>query len=107
MSERILERREFAKLAASLLVTAVLPIAAGCRNPGPSCSDEDLLTTPQRMLRASHEYTESSPHGPAKSCVICEFYLPEAAGEACGGCQILVGGPVNPAGHCDAWAAKT
>ena len=107
MSERILERREFVELAASLLVTAVLPIGAGCRNQSPSCSDEDLLTTPQRTLRASHEYTESSPHGPAKSCVSCAFFLPEPLPETCGGCQILTGGPVDPAGHCDAWAAKT
>jgi hypothetical protein len=101
----MLRRREFVELAASLLVAALLPIAAGCRSQGPSCSDGDALSTPERTLRASNEYTENSALGPEKSCSRCQFFR-AGAPEACGVCQIL-GGPVNPAGHCNSWAAKT
>ena len=101
----MLGRREFVELAASLLVAALLSIAAGCRSQGPSCSDDDALGTPERTLRASHRYTENSPDGPEKSCSRCQFFR-GGPPEACGVCQIL-GGSVNPAGHCNSWAAKT
>ncbi|MBW2422141.1 MAG: hypothetical protein JRH19_26655, partial [Deltaproteobacteria bacterium] len=68
-ADALLRRREFVGLVASLLVTAVLPLAAGCGSQGPRCSDDDLLTTPERTLRVSHEYTERSPYGPEKSCL--------------------------------------
>ena len=101
----MLRRREFVELATSLLVAAVLPVAAGCRSQGPSCSDDDTLSTPERTLRASYGYTENSPLGPENSCSRCQFFRAGGA-EACGFCQIL-GGPVNPAGRCNSWVAKT
>lgn len=103
----MLRRREFTKWVAWSLVGAALPLAGagGCGNQGLDCSAGDALTTPQRALRASNEYTESSPHGEASNCAGCQFFEAEAP-QACGSCQIL-GGPVNPAGHCNSWAART
>ena len=101
----MLRRRDFLEMAAPLIVAAALPVTAGCGAPGSICSNEEILTTPERMLRVSHEYIESSPHGRGMSCARCQFFL-AGPPETCGSCEIL-GGPINPAGHCDAWAEKT
>ena len=97
-------RREFMESAVSLLFLAALPVAVACRPQGPVCSDEDLLSTPEQALRDSHEYTEHSPLGPEQSCASCQFFQ-AVESAACGVCQLL-GGPVNSAGRCNAWAAK-
>ncbi len=97
-------RREFVGQAARLLLGAALPLAFGCRSGGLSCNDEDALSTPERALRASQGYAEASPYGEDKSCAGCQFFQAAAAGE-CGHCQIM-NGPVNPAGHCNSWAAR-
>lgn len=98
------QRRDFLARSGTLLAALALPAALGCGAPGLNCSEEDFLSTPERALRAAQAYWERSPQGAAKSCAKCQFFL-AGAPEACGSCQIL-GGSVNPAGHCDSWAAR-
>ena len=102
-------RREFLGQLVLLMLGLAVPAASGCSRGGPVCSDPDLLSTPERELRAAQGYAETSPHGEAKRCSGCQFFTAASsaapAQAACGSCQIL-GGPVNPAGHCNSWAAK-
>lgn len=53
--------------------------------------------------RQSFNYVDLSPYGAAKDCRNCEFWIPEEAGQACGGCT-LMSGPFSPQGYCDVWA---
>ena len=102
-----LKRRDFLQWLVWGWFGVVLPLAGmgGCDHSGVDCSDDEMMTTPQRALRASSGYTENSPHGDERNCAACQFFELGAA-QICGSCQIL-GGPVNPAGHCNSWAART
>jgi hypothetical protein len=53
-------------------------------------------------LRASVNYVDKAAD-PALACAHCAFFSPDAAGGACGSCQIL-SGPVDPTGHCDSFS---
>ncbi len=70
-----------------------------------ACVDVDSLTASEHSLRESMHYVEKAPN-PAESCAGCEFFTADPGGGACGTCQMFVGGPANPTGHCDSWAAK-
>ena len=54
-------------------------------------------------LRASVNFVDSAPD-PATACARCAFYTGDAAGGACGNCQIL-SGPVDATGHCDSFSS--
>lgn len=64
----------------------------------PNCPAED-----GEAMRASLKYVELSPHGAERDCRNCEFWIPEEAGAACGGCT-LIPGPISPTAYCDVWA---
>lgn len=98
------QRRDFLGQSGRWFAWLALPAALGCGAPGLDCSDEEFMSTPERTLRAAQAYRERSPQGAANSCAKCHFFH-AAAPEACGSCQIL-GGPVNPAGHCNSWVAR-
>lgn len=66
-----------------------------------SCTDVSGLTEQQIQTRKSLQYVDSSPHA-AKRCNNCKLFKPPAAGEECGGCQV-VPGPIHPKGYCTAW----
>lgn len=53
--------------------------------------------------RASAHYVPVSPHGADRDCRNCEFWIPNAEGQACGGCT-LIAGQIDPPGYCDSWA---
>lgn len=60
-------------------------------------SDED------EAMRQTLGYVELSPYGAEKDCRNCEFWIPQEAGAACGGCTLFAG-TVDPLAYCDAWA---
>ena len=66
------------------------------------CADMDTLTSAEKSVRRSLNYTESSAD-PERSCSGCDFFTAGAGG--CGSCTIFSGGAVNPAGRCDSWSA--
>ncbi len=68
------------------------------------CTDLTGLTDAEIKMRETLQYVGKSPY-PDKRCDNCQFWIPAAEGEVCGGCKILKG-PINAAGHCTSWAAK-
>jgi High potential iron-sulfur protein len=66
------------------------------------CADPSTMDSGQQSLRASLNYSESSPDH-SKTCSVCAFY--QAADGTCGNCMIF-SGPANKGGHCDSWSPK-
>jgi hypothetical protein len=96
-------RRSFLKLGLKVSVVGVTvaaldacggkPSGGATAGGAPACVDLGGLTASEQSLRESMNYVEKAPD-PANTCSGCTFFT---AGE---------GGPANPAGHCDSWAAK-
>jgi hypothetical protein len=105
MNEK-LSRRDLFQQSAALGVLAVVS-ASGCskaQSPGPACSDTTGLAAPDLGVRTALAYSEVSTE-PGKSCSLCQQFLPGEP-NACGTCKV-VRGPINPAGSCKAFAAKS
>mgnify|MGYP005848430591 CR=1 FL=1 len=73
--------------------------------PAASCNDTTGLTPEDIQQRTNLQYVEQTAD-PAKRCDGCALYIAAAAGAACGGCN-LIKGPINPAGYCTSWVAKS
>ncbi len=69
-----------------------------------SCTDTSGLTEQEIQMRENSEYVDDSPHAD-KRCDNCELYTEPAAGEQCGGCQVIKG-PIHPEGYCNLWVAQ-
>ncbi len=82
--------------------TLAKALSMPCSPSKPSCVDPELLSTPERALRARQGYVDVSPHGEEQRCGGCQFF--SATDDGCGLCRIL-DGPVARTGHCKAWAA--
>jgi hypothetical protein len=69
------------------------------------CSDvSGLAELDLKMRNETLKYVTHSPD-PAKRCDNCKFWVPAAAGQACGTCT-LVKGPISPAGYCISWFVR-
>ena len=93
------------RLSAAGVAVAAL---SGCGSkPASSTACADLASLPasEQSLRQSMNYAEKAPD-PAKRCAGCSFFTAGEGGAACGRCEIYSGGPANPGGHCDSWAAR-
>jgi hypothetical protein len=86
----------------SFLLAPLSGTLVACEDTEPSCVDPELLSTPERGLRASQNYVDLSAHGVEKQCGGCQFFK-AVDDTACGRCDIL-GGPVDRSGHCNAWS---
>ena len=69
-----------------------------------TCDSETELGTRDNGIRKALAYVEDSPHTD-KDCANCKFFK-AAAGEVCGGCEIIAG-PIAAAGYCNSWVART
>lgn len=69
------------------------------------CADPDALSPSENSLRTANHYVEKSADA-AKTCAGCTFFTAATDGGPCGTCQIFTGGPANPQGYCDSWAAN-
>ncbi len=108
-----LTRRSFFRLG--LTVSAVAAGAAaltacsgGKSEPasaGGGCANPEDMSPSETSLRDANHYVENSADT-AKTCAGCTFFMPGADGAGCGTCEIYTGGPANPKGYCDSWAAK-
>lgn len=67
------------------------------------CIDPANITESDRSLREALGFKLHAPDA-TRQCHTCAFF--EAAGEGCGRCQMLSGGPVLPDSVCDSWAKK-
>lgn len=69
-----------------------------------SCTDTSGLTEQEIQMRENSEYVDDSPEED-KRCDNCQLYTEPAAGEQCGGCQVIKG-PIHPEGYCNLWVAQ-
>ena len=105
MNENTLSRRALLRTTVHLTVVGSVPLLLqGCQEKEFSCEDTAGLKPEEAELRKTLEYRDRSPHGEAKNCVNCAFYV---AGDKnqCGQCT-LVRGPIHPLGYCSSWAMK-
>ena len=120
--KKILNRRQFLERAAmlgALSLGAGALLTTGCDSPAPagdgpapepadegfSCNDEaalEGLSETDLGRRESHQYTDQSTTE-GQYCDNCIHWQEPAAGENCGGCNVLPG-PYHPQGWCNIWA---
>jgi hypothetical protein len=106
-----LTRRSFFRLgltvSAAAAASAALTACSGGKpaSAGGGCADPEDMSPSETSLRDANHYVENSADA-AKTCAGCTFFTPGTDGAGCGTCQIYTGGPANPKGYCDSWAAK-
>lgn len=87
------------------LVAGAAWLLAGCNKQtqqGAACVDDAALTSSERSLRASLQYTDVT-NDPSRRCDGCAFFKSDSA--SCGHCEML-SGIVSASGHCTSWSAK-
>ena len=106
MNENTLSRRLLLKTTVHLAVVGSAPLLLqGCKEKEFACDDTGGLKPEEVELRTTLEYRDRSPHGEAKNCANCAFYVFRGK-DQCGQCT-LVRGPIHPRGYCSSWAMKT
>ena len=102
-------RRHLLSRGATLAAVALFGTAAcGKEKPAAlSCTDTMGLSTADLTVRGALAYVDYSTE-PGKQCLGCQQFLPAvpAVPAACGQCKV-VKGPINPAGYCKSFVAKT
>lgn len=86
-----------------IILAAVPVLAAATAARAAVCLDMNSLPSSDKSLRASLNFKMHSTDA-KKQCRACAFF--ETAGDNCGRCQLLSGGPVLVDSICDSWAAK-
>jgi len=105
MTKSTLTRREMLGHSVGLLVIGSTPaLLSACKKREVHCNEVSGLSEADIELRSQLEYRDDSPHGEAKNCANCAFYVVGKKNE-CGTCS-LVKGPIHPLGYCDTWAGK-
>jgi hypothetical protein len=106
-----LTRRSFFRLGLTVSAAAAAGAAlTACGKSGPAsagggCANPEEMSPSETSLREANHYVENSADA-AKTCAACTFFTAGADGAGCGTCPISTGGPANPKGYCDSWAAK-
>ena len=95
-SRRLLLRRAL-QLAVGV---ASLPRLVGTAGAAQSCVDPQ-----SESLRASLHYANPSTVE-NQSCSGCGFFTADTSHAGCGNC-VIMSGPVDQTGHCDAWSARS
>ena len=105
-----LTRRSFFRLGIALSAGVAAAAVSSCSSKpqaaSAACANPDALSPAEMSLRMSNHYVEKTADA-AKRCVGCSFFKAGADANGCGTCQIYNGGPANPQGYCDSWAAKS
>jgi hypothetical protein len=106
MNENTLSRRVLLQTTVRLAVVGSAPLLLqGCQEEEFGCEDTSGLKPEEVELRTTLEYRDRSPHGEAKNCANCAFFV-VGGKDQCGQCT-LVRGPIHPLGYCGSWAMKT
>jgi hypothetical protein len=71
---------------------------------GLDCTDVSGLDESQKNTRIVLQYMDKSAVE-GQSCANCMKYVEPTSANTCGTCRV-VAGPINPEGHCAAWAAR-
>lgn len=100
-----LTRRAVLARVLVLPIVGAIPLVAGGCSKGPKCDDVGGLSADDAKIRTEiAAYTEQSMDA-AKRCAACVQFT-SAGKDACGSCKV-VKGPINPAGSCKLFVAKT
>jgi hypothetical protein len=100
-----LSRRDVLQQSAALGALVVLG-ASACNKPAALiCTDTTGLSATDVQVRTSLAYVDLSVEA-GKTCNGCQQFIPAPAAGACGTCKVLKG-PINPAGNCKSFVAKT
>lgn len=70
-----------------------------------ACIDPDELSDSVQAMRESLEYTDTAADA-KRACNGCAYFMRAKAGDSCGTCEVLGGGPVSAKGHCVSWAKR-
>lgn len=106
-----LTRRSFFRLGLTMTAAVTGAVAmTACSGGKPAtagggCADPEAMSPSDNSMRQANHYVEKSADA-AKTCAGCTFFTAGADGAGCGTCTIYTGGPANPQGYCDSWAAK-
>lgn len=70
------------------------------------CSEYNQnLTEADMQTRQALQYVDDSPK-PDQVCANCRFWQPDKFDGACGGCQLIPNGAVDPQGWCASWVTQ-
>ncbi len=106
MSDKLSRRDVLQRSAALGAIAALSAAACGKKTPTLSCADTTGLSPADVQIRTTTlAYTEHSTE-PGKMCSGCQQFVAPPAPGTCGTCKILKG-PINPAGYCKSFVAKT
>ena len=98
-----MNRRDFIVRLTVLTAAPSALIACSGGEEGLHCTDVSQLSGAQVQTRSSNIYIDHSTR--PQNCGQCTFYQAGAA-NACGGCTV-VPGPINPAGYCNLFSARS
>jgi len=98
-----MNRRDFIVRLTVLTAAPAALIACSGGEEGLRCTDVTQLSGAQVQTRTSTLYLDHSTR--PENCVGCTFYQAGAA-NACGACTV-VPGPINPAGYCNLYSARS
>lgn len=107
MNRKKLTRRELIERGSvvGLVVLGGAGMTACGGSGGTDCSNPPGLTSAERQMRQQLSYVEHSPN-PEQRCETCNFFEQPSEPNGCGGCSLNLG-PVNPAGYCTSYAARS
>jgi hypothetical protein len=104
--EDTFSRRELLRDATALGALAVFGRAACSKKAAPlACTDTSALGPADLGVRAALAYSDISTEA-GRSCQNCQQFVAPATDGTCGTCKLLKG-PINPAGNCKSFVAKT
>jgi hypothetical protein len=99
-----MNRRDFiVRLTVLSAAPAALVACSGGGDGGLQCTDVSQLTGAQAQARSANMYIDHSAR--PENCGGCTFFQAGAA-NACGSCTV-VQGPINPAGYCNLFSARS
>lgn len=106
MDSKKLTRRQALERGAVLgLVVLGAPSLVACGGGELDCTNPEGLTQDQRNQRTALSYVDHSPNA-TQRCEVCQFYTAATQANTCGGCTLNLG-PVNPAGYCSSFVARS
>jgi hypothetical protein len=111
-------KKFFKKTAAAIAsIIGISAVGSSCSSPAEKevpeaeekpvkdCNDLSGVSEQELKKRTQFGY-EAESSAPERNCGSCALYVLPKQGVGCGGCMLFQG-PVNPAGSCIQFAAKT
>ncbi len=106
MEEKKLTRRQWLERGSvlGLVVLGGVPALSACGGGELDCTNPQGLSGDNRTQRQALSYVDHAPNA-TQRCEVCNFYT-AAQPNQCGSCTLNLG-PVNPAGYCSSFVARS